>query len=45
MNFISDKPEGFTLPYMNIDKLKEENSKKVPKDFKSELDSYVNLFI
>ena len=45
MNYLKDKPEGFTLPFMSIDKLRNENPGKSPKDIKTALNNYVNKFI
>lgn len=44
MNFIKDKKEGYTLPFMSIAKLKKENSGKCPREIKSTLIEYINYF-
>ena len=45
MNFLTDKSEGYTLPFMSIEKLRIENAGNVPKGIKSALNNYVNKFI
>ena len=45
INFLSDKKEGNTLPFMSIDKLKKENLNILPRDTKSALTEYINYFV
>ncbi len=44
INFLTEKTEGYTLPLMSIDKLKNENFGKVPQEITSTLGDYINEF-
>lgn len=44
INFLKDKKEGYTLPFMSTVKLKKENSGKCPREIKSTLREYINYF-
>ena len=45
LNFLKDKKEGHTLPFMIVDKLRDENSGSLPKGVRSSLCEYINEFI
>ena len=45
MNFLKDKKEGNTLPFMSINKLRKENLSKLPRDTKHALSEYINYFV
>jgi len=44
LNYLSDKKEGETLPFMLIDKLVNVSSENVPRSFKSALVQYIDSF-
>ena len=44
VNFLVEKTEGYTLPLMSIDKLRNENFGKVPQEITSSLGDYINQF-
>ena len=45
INFLRDKKEGNTLPFMSIFKIKKENAGKSPSEIKSTLCEYINYFV
>lgn len=44
MKFLKEKTEGYTLPFMSIEKLKNENFGKKPQEITSTLTNYINEF-